>query len=242
MSQNTSSAVMQQRAEPHDSLDDFPTQPWATRALIEHVLIPQLGISGRRDLKEMTVWEPACNRLHMVAPLTEYFGRVVGSDIHQYGENYLSDFLIPGTEPPSIALKGADWIITNPPFRLAEQFIERARQVKGWKGTAMIVRTAFLEGVGRYERLFALNPPTIVAQFTERVPMVKGRLTATGSTATAYCWLVWMADRSPRPMIWIPPCRAKLERPGDYVSCETSIHRVPATQQTEDANGSEHRA
>lgn len=31
MSQNTSHAVMQQRHEAHDSLDDFPTPPWAGR-------------------------------------------------------------------------------------------------------------------------------------------------------------------------------------------------------------------
>lgn len=35
MSQNTSTAVMQRRVEAHDSLDDFPTPPWATRALCE---------------------------------------------------------------------------------------------------------------------------------------------------------------------------------------------------------------
>lgn len=237
MSQNTSSAVMQQRSEPHDSLDDFPTQPWATRALIEHVLIPQFGITGRADLKRMSVWEPAANRGHMSAPLKEYFGRVVESDIHQYRDHCLCDFLMPGTEPASVVLNGANWIITNPPFRLAEQFIERARQIKNWQGTAMIVRTSFLEGVGRFERLYALNPPTIVAQFTERVPMVKGRLTSTGSTATSYCWLVWMADRSPKPMVWIPPCRKKLERPSDYVSCETTVpNRVPAASPTESAD------
>ncbi len=60
MSQNTSSAVMQQRAEPHDSLDFFPTPPWATRALMEHVIIPQLGLLGRKELRGMTCWEPAC--------------------------------------------------------------------------------------------------------------------------------------------------------------------------------------
>src|SRR3546814_6501707 len=34
VSQNTSHAVMAQRVEAHDSLDYFPTPPWATRALI----------------------------------------------------------------------------------------------------------------------------------------------------------------------------------------------------------------
>jgi len=35
--QNTSHAVMAQRVEPHDSLDFFPTPPWATRALCEWI-------------------------------------------------------------------------------------------------------------------------------------------------------------------------------------------------------------
>ena len=33
MAQNTSTAVMARRAEAPDSLDFFPTPPWATRAL-----------------------------------------------------------------------------------------------------------------------------------------------------------------------------------------------------------------
>src|SRR3954452_22918430 len=36
--QNTSHAVMAQRFEPKHSADDFPTPPWATRALFKHVL------------------------------------------------------------------------------------------------------------------------------------------------------------------------------------------------------------
>lgn len=217
MSQNTSTAVMQRRVEAHDSLDDFPTPPWATRALMEHVILPHLGLVGRMRVKEMTCWEPAANRGHMAFPLREYFGRVLASDVHDYAGLFGAiDFLMPGTEPPSVSISGCDFVITNPPFRLAEQFIERARSFKGWQGTAMLVRTAFLEGVGRWERIYSINPPTIVAQFVERVPMVKGRLTATGSTATAYCWLVWLANRDPQPMTWIPPCRKQLERPGDY--------------------------
>ena len=71
----------------------------------------------------------------------------------------------------------------------------------------MIVRTSFLEGVGRYENLYSKRPPNIVAQFSERVPMVKGRLTATGSTATSYCWLVWLTGVTGTKLVWIPPCR-----------------------------------
>ena len=59
----------------------------------------------------------------------------------------------------------------------------------------MLTRTVFIESVGRYERLFKVNPPSRFAQFTERVPMVKGRVDKKASTATGYAWLVWEKDR-----------------------------------------------
>ena len=213
MSQNTSSAVMQQRSEPHDSLDDFPTQPWATRALCEHVL-------NGCHLTGKTAWDPACNRGHMTDPLGEYFAAVWASDIHDYGLDgaFQHDFLMPYVPAPLKWGEGLpDWVITNPPFRLAEQFIARARLTAG-EGVAMIVRTSFLEGVGRYQNLFSKTPPSIVAQFSERVPMVTGRLTAKGSTATSYCWLVWINGVTTTKLVWIPPCRKQLERAADYAA------------------------
>lgn len=209
MAQNQSSAVMQQRSEPHDSLDDFPTPPWATRALCEWI----------RDVLEpgdptwrMTCREPAANRGHMVRPLQEYFEHVEAADVHDYGAGFpIRDYLF-GQAPDDV-----DWTITNPPFRLAEAFIERALETSH-HGVAMILRSAFLEGQGRHERLFSRSPPSHVLQFTERVVMHKGRLSEKGSTATAYCWLVWVQGQVGwgTEFDWIPPCRARLERAGDY--------------------------
>lgn len=205
MSQNTSSAVMQQRSEPHDSLDDFPTPPWATRALCEWLID-----NGHLAPGEFSCREPAANRGHMVAPLSEYFASVDASDVHDYGAGFaVRDYLFPGELPM------VDFTITNPPFRLAEQFIERATATSS-VGFAMIVRAAFLEGQGRFERLFSRNPPSFVLQFTERVVMHKGRLAPEGSTATAYAWLVWLDGESPTKLEWIAPCRKRLERPSDY--------------------------
>lgn len=113
--QNRSTAVMQRRVEAHDSLDDFPTPPWATRALCEFLL------SESWDLAEMSCREPAANRGHMVHPLREYFSSVDASDVHDYGAGFaVRDYLYPGP------LQMVDFTVTNPPFRLAEQFIERA--------------------------------------------------------------------------------------------------------------------
>ena len=221
--QNTSSAVMQQRSEPHDSLEDFPTPAWATRALCE-------WLGGRAALGHRDSREPAANRGFMARVLQEYFETVEAADQHDYGVGYpVLDYLF-GPLPPKVW-----WTITNPPFRLAEQFIARALETS-LDGVAMLVRTSFQEGVGRYERLFRDNPPTHILQFSERVVMQQGKMLDPDipvrtwskklgewvmrkpSTATSYCWMVWIRN-SPGPsrVIWIPPCRNRLTKPGDYL-------------------------
>jgi hypothetical protein len=203
--QNTSHAVMAQRAELKNSLDDFPTPPWATRALVEHV------IASSDSLRALTCLEPACGRGHMAIALAEYFREVRSSDVFDYGFSSVADFF-----KTKYADQSFDWVITNPPFRLGEQFASRSMKIAR-RGVAMLTRTVFIESVGRYERLFKDNPPSRVAQFTERVPMVKGRVDKKASTATGYAWLVWEKDRlGAAELFWIPPCRKALERDGDY--------------------------
>lgn len=202
--QNTSHAVMAQRTEPKDSADDFPTPPWATRALIEHII-------GKDAVKEDTCLEPACGRGYMARPLSEYFRIVDAADAYDYGFAPVRDFL---TFP--YETRSHDWVITNPPFRLAEDFVERALMVSR-KGVAILARTVFLESIGRYETIFRDRPPTVFAQFVERVPMVKGRVDAKASTATGYAWFVWEKESAGARLAWVPPCRRKLERPRDYL-------------------------
>jgi hypothetical protein len=145
----------------------------------------------------------------MSAPLAEFFSFVVSSDVFDYGadpepENWggTVDFL-GGTREPI----WFDWIITNPPFNVAEAFAQRALSLAK-TGVALLVRSGWLEGVGRYERLFRDRPPTLIAQFVERVPMVRGRWDPDASSATSYCWIVWVTgqDRPGEPVFaWIPP-------------------------------------
>jgi hypothetical protein len=192
---------MSQRFEPPDSLDDFPTPPWATRALLEHV------IAYAGSFQRMSCLEPACGAGYMARPLQECFGTVRAADIYPYGFGRVADFL---TAP--IDANSVDWVITNPPFRLAEEFIKRALSAAK-RGVAILTRTVFIESVGRHQELFEPTPPTMLAQFAERVPMVKGRLDPEATTATAYAWIVWDKDaKGPTRLTWVPPCRKKLER------------------------------
>ena len=200
--QNTTHAVMAQRHEPKDSADDFPTPPWATRALIKHVI-------GTENAAGLSCLEPACGRGHMARTLGEYFGKVTASDAYHYGFGPVCDFL-------EDEASSHDWVITNPPFRLAAEFVDRALTTAN-VGVAILVRTVFLESVGRYNDIFRDRPPSIVAPFTERVAMVKGRLDKTASTATSYAWFVFEKDKpAGTRLIWIPPCRKALERDEDY--------------------------
>ena len=145
--QNTSHVVMAQRIEPKDSPDDFPTPPWATRALPEHVL------GDRHAFQQKSCLEPACGAGHMARPLAEYFGTVHASDAYDYGYGSVRDFLTHPYERGSV-----DWVITNPPFRLSEQFVIRALEVAR-EGVAILARTTFIESVGRYRNLFSAAPP-----------------------------------------------------------------------------------
>ncbi len=203
MAGNSSTAVMARRVKTDDRLNFYPTPLWGTRAFCEHVI----------DIRGKTIWEPACGEGHMARALAEYALIVHASDVHPYRDDtVLHDFLMPG--PP---LFSCDFVLTNPPFRLAEQFVERGLEI-ATTGVGILARSVFVEGVGRYRRLFKDRPPSVIAQYVERLVMHKGRVSEDGSTATSYAWLCWY--KSPpiggTKLPWIPPSRAKLERPGDY--------------------------
>lgn len=213
---NGARSVMAGRKERGDSLDLFCTPPWATRALCEivlpHCLSELLSFTRRYHYPSgWTVWEPACGRGHMSDVLEEYFSEILATDIKDYRrKGRRLDFLNQQTVGPW------DWIITNPPYNLALEFTERALDT-AQVGVAMFVRCQWaVEGVERYERLWRDRPPTLHAYFTERVPLCKGKWDPDGSTATAYCWLVWIKGREPMPPFWIPPGQRKaLTRPDD---------------------------
>jgi len=219
---------MHQRVEAPDALDDFPTPPWATRAVLE-LLARLFREHLDADLSRCVAREPCANRGHMVKPLEEFFRYVLATDVHDYGSGYpLLDYLFPGEMAPANA------VFLNPPYNLAVEFILRSFATPGWMATAAFVRTGFLEGgttdESRYPELFERTPPTLIAQFCERVILHKGVLRNPDelywddvaqkmrkpSTATSYCWLLWIRDVPPQPFHWIVPCRKRLERPGDY--------------------------
>lgn len=197
---NGSASVMSQRHEALDSLDLFPTPPWATRALLREVL-PALAV----DTSSLTAWEPASGLAHMSDVLSEAFASVHSSDVHDYGyQDSVGSFIGLGADvamPPG----PIDWVITNPPFNLAEEFALRALEVAEY-GVALIVRSNWSEGQDRYKNIFSQHRPSLIVQFSERVPMVKERWDPEAGTATAYSWFIWMRGQTGLTQFdWIRP-------------------------------------
>jgi hypothetical protein len=104
------------------ALDQYETPSWVTLALVP--LLPE--ISG-------VIWELACGRGKMVAALRQASFDVVGSDIAD-GVDFLRH---------AAPTAGISAIITNPPYLLAREFIERALHFDGVRVVAMLLRTDF---------------------------------------------------------------------------------------------------
>ncbi len=198
-------SVVARRYEPRKSLDYFPTPPWATRAFVSEILVRR----GWLDASD-TVWEPACGEGHMAAVLQEFIEPIVlATDVFDYGFGFVTDFL-----DPSLILR-SDWIITNPPFNAAAQFV-RLAATRSNLGVAFIVRLSWLESEERFA-LFAELPPALVAVCSERVSMHRGRWEPAGSSATAYAWVVWYKRHNgPTRLTFVPPgSRDRYTHPDD---------------------------
>lgn len=146
------------------------------------------------------IWEPACGG-HISKVLEQYGYNVTSTDLvyRGYGEPKSVDFLKDNFD-------GFDGdIVTNPPYKHALEFCERALEVvqPGHK-VAMLLRLLFLEGKQRKE-FFMRNPPKIVYVSSSRITCaVNGDFEGTGSSAVAYAWFVWEKGFKGDPIIkWI---------------------------------------
>lgn len=180
---NRSHAVVAKRKTPKRAIDFFPTPPFAT-----HALCRQLQQLGER-LDNKTVLEPAAGAGDMVGVLEGYFQTVIARDLHDpAGVGYeRTDFL------NYLVDRGRyQWVITNPPFVLAEDFAHRAIHCST-TGLALLCRTSFMEGQRRFERLFSEYPPSEVLVFTRRVNFKHGELAPDDGKGGQQCfsWFVW---------------------------------------------------
>ena len=226
-------------------LDSYPTPPWATRALLNHYFDKhQVSYDEYQSIKNAMVnddrfkaskiisrqlggniIEPACGAGHMAKTIINHLDgdiSLIATDIYPYGYGDVMDFLgqtMEGLEDSCERYGKYDWVITNPPYGIAEEFLERSL-VMAEHGVAFLLRSTWLEGIKRYNTIFKDNPPTDQLIFSERVNIAKEGFMTKGSGVTSYSWFIWnnfdRPDGNYTRKIVIPPCRKFLEREGDY--------------------------
>lgn len=188
----TTEGITNRRKAPKVNGDFYVTPAWATEALIS---VEDFGA---------TIWEPACGNGAMSEVLKKTGSKVISSDLYDRGYGEVYDFLqVEGME----LIENVNSIVTNPPYDIGEKFIHQALAIASDK-VCMLLRLAFLEGVGRYNTLFTVNPPTRVWVFSERITMYPNGDVTAGSGTTAFMWIVWdktgpYTDKT--ELKWFPP-------------------------------------
>lgn len=133
------------------------------------------------------IWEPAAGDGAIVRPLLKAGFRVVASDIADYGlDGCKSDVDYLKAEP----IQEVEGIITNPPFRLAVQFAEKA--LKEVYYVALLLRTNFLESTERLA-FFRKHQPARIWISSRRLPMMHrhGWQGRRAPSNTCFAWFIW---------------------------------------------------
>jgi hypothetical protein len=100
-------------------------------------------------------------------------------------------------------------IVTNPPFKMCEEFVRKALSLTTGK-VAILARLAWLEGKARRE-LFENTPLARVWIFAGRLNMTRGELLADnaptgGGGMLAFAWFVWdHSHEGPPTLGWVSP-------------------------------------
>lgn len=184
--------------------NDYYATPFnATEALLNALNESGETLSG--DL----ILEPSAGEGHIVKVLKDFYpyNEIVANDIAYRGSrlgidvNGGIDFL--NYEPH----RKYDTIITNPPFALAQEFIEKALTLTN-RRVIMFAKIQLLEGDKR-RKMFDNSPLKYVYVFSKRVnPLRNGEATDENgkpwASTMCFAWFVWDLEYEGEPIIrWI---------------------------------------
>lgn len=151
------------------------------------------------------IWECACGGGHLSKVLIDKGYKVRSSDIIDRGfeGTEIIDFL--KVKKEDIKNDFSRDIITNPPYKYAKEFVEKALEISlDSTKIAMFLKLTFLEGQAR-KKLFEKHPPARIYVFSGRMKCAKnGDFEGMGSSAVAYAWFIWEKGFKGNPIIkWV---------------------------------------
>ena len=157
--------------------DWYATDPIAAEWLLKLEAIKQ------------NIWEPACGSGELSKVFEMSGHKVISSDLIDRGFGKAGiDFL------NCNKVFDGD-IITNPPYKFAQEFVEKGLEVvtEGSK-VIMFLKLQFMEGKAR-KKLFEKYPPKTIWVSSSRITCAKNadfkKMKDAGGSAVAYAWYVW---------------------------------------------------
>ena len=158
--------------------------------------------------KDKTVCEPACGGGAITRVLNEYWkdDKITAYDREK---NFFWDY------------DDYNYIVTNPPFSIASEFIKWAKR-RAKDKFAFLLPLSYLHGKKRYDEIYSDKTYGLskVYVFT-RYPMLGDELREDGKYNTGmmvYAWFVWESGHSGLPMIdWIDNNQDVLSKKDDKV-------------------------
>jgi len=170
--------------------DFYPTPKHVTQSLLD------------REQFNGMIWECACGDGAMSGVLIENGYDVYSTDLIDRGYSLQSeavDFLTAS----SLSYKRIPNIVTNPPFKLAEKFVDRAINYWHVDKLALFCKLAFLEGQKR-ATLLETTPLKNIYVFKKRVLLTRNGEKPRSSGMIAFAWYVWEFGYVGKPMVnWI---------------------------------------
>lgn len=159
--------------------DFYATEPKAAKLLLE------------LETFSPNIWECACGEGSLSKVFESAGYNVKSTDLvdRGFGESGI-DFL---------SIDNIKWdgdIVTNPPYRYAQEFVEKALKIiPEGKKVAMFLKLQFLEGKAR-KYLFLKYPPKVIYVSSSRLLCAKNaefeKMIKGGGSAVAYGWFIWI--------------------------------------------------
>ena len=156
-----------------------------------------------------TILEPCVGGGHIANAINNFFANqrvITGLDLidRGYPNTIVQDFLTWKTD------KKFEGIITNPPFSLAQEFIEKGMELLTDDGQmAMFLKIQFLEGAKRKE-FFEKYPPKYIYVFRNRMATwnngneVDPNTGKRWATTMCHAWFIWEKGSKTEPIIrWL---------------------------------------
>lgn len=194
---NSKTTFVQLGASNHSEKERETNDFYATDPYTLEIFLKAL----KRDsiILNRNIWECACGLGHLSKVLEKNNYNVLSTDLidRKYG--------VGGVNFLSIQEQYDGDILTNPPYKFAQEFAEHSIDLlKENNYCIMLLKIQFLEGKKR-RKLFNKYPPKYVYINSERQTCyINGNMSKKMSSASCYCWFMWQKGYTGETIIrWI---------------------------------------